>query len=245
MTPARPALGDQRGFTLIELVISSTIGIVVLLAVFALMDVSVVQAGRTQDRVEVAQRGRNSMEQITQQLRSQICFGADQPLIEGTNTSVRFYADVGDEQYRPDMRVLTFVPNGRQGRITESVYVGQADANGGFTFPNWRSDGTGVPDRSRTVATGVEQVDAATPVFSYFGFRYDQSNAKAAATDTDILLNTPIASTDSTRRVVKIRVAYKVDAERTANSSIDALNQGDVFVRSADPLQPGKSPLCT
>ena len=100
MTRAR----DESGWTLIELLMAMTIGVVVLLAAFMLVDASAPLAQKTQDRVDAAQRGRLAMEIIGAELRSQVCMpGAVPPIMptvsDGSN--VWFYGNNQDQDSLP------------------------------------------------------------------------------------------------------------------------------------------------
>ena len=70
---ARRRASDERGFTIIELMVAMSVGMVVLLAAFMLLDRSFTASGQIADRQEALQRGRQAMELITRQLRSQVC----------------------------------------------------------------------------------------------------------------------------------------------------------------------------
>ena len=67
---------DERGFT----AASScswpwSIGMIVLLGAFMLLDRSFSASGQVADRADALQRGRQAMELMTRQLRSQVCLG--------------------------------------------------------------------------------------------------------------------------------------------------------------------------
>jgi prepilin-type N-terminal cleavage/methylation domain-containing protein len=66
----------ERGFTLVEMLVAMSIGVVILLAAFTLLDRSFTTSAQIADRQEGLQRGRQAMELITRQLRSQVCGGA-------------------------------------------------------------------------------------------------------------------------------------------------------------------------
>src|SRR3954452_21928871 len=78
-----PMIRNQRGFTLIELLIAISVGSVIMLATFAMLDSSVTLTGTTQKRVDATQRGRQAMDTITSQLRSQVCPNAAASAIVG------------------------------------------------------------------------------------------------------------------------------------------------------------------
>ena len=114
MTRAR----DESGWTLIELLMAMTIGVVVLLAAFMLVDASAPLAQKTQDRVDAAQRGRLAMEIIGAELRSQVCMpGAVPPIMPTVSDSsnVWFYGNNQDQDSLPQKHHIYIAGNGAQG----------------------------------------------------------------------------------------------------------------------------------
>ena len=70
MTRARA----QGGFTLPELMVAMMISLMTLLGVFAVLDTSIRQSNAVAGRVNATQRARITMDTITRQLRSQVCY---------------------------------------------------------------------------------------------------------------------------------------------------------------------------
>jgi prepilin-type N-terminal cleavage/methylation domain-containing protein len=104
----RARVAGQAGFTLVELLVGMTIGMVVVFAAFTLMERSFVAANDIADRADAAQRGRIAMDAVTRQLRSQVCFSGQLPLLAGSANSIDFVTDLGDGTTSPERHVLTF-----------------------------------------------------------------------------------------------------------------------------------------
>src|SRR4051794_28138499 len=83
----RARLRSERGFTIIEMLVASAIGVVVLLVLLNLLDATQTATSRVTARVDGTQRGRTAMEQVTQRLRSQTCVSSLTPIIVGDTTS--------------------------------------------------------------------------------------------------------------------------------------------------------------
>lgn len=222
----REAAGDD-GFTLVELLVTISVGIVVLIAVFGLVDVSLRASSRVEDRTEVVQRGRAAMEQVTQQLRSQTCLGPGYPaLTQADDNSMTFYADLGDDTFTPQRRTLTYSGNS----IVERLYPST-----GGTLPNltWSS----TPSRTRTIITNIVPVSG-TPVFRYYKF-----------TQTDpitpsVLMTTPLSAADLANSV-RIAASFVVQPTRGAqNNAVSTTFENYVYVRTSDPNDPERSPAC-
>ena len=96
----RERLSSERGMTLPEVLVTMVIALVLSLATFALVDVTIRRTGEISQRVDGVQRGRVAMDLMTRQLRSQVCLGPNAPssrsIVAGTATSVTFYVEMGD-----------------------------------------------------------------------------------------------------------------------------------------------------
>jgi prepilin-type N-terminal cleavage/methylation domain-containing protein len=227
----RRRLRDQRGFTLVELLVSMTIGVAVLLATFAIFDSALLAQGRVDDRTDSIARGRTAMEQIVQQLRSQVCLGPGLPAIEyGDDNEVRFYADLANTTFVPERRILTFAG----GALTERDYSGSA--SGGSPPFNFSA----LPVRTRVILdrmTLASQGGTAVPFFTYYSF-----DGRTPPQPTNQL---PVPLSDADRaQVVEIGVSFMALPARTSSSSTGEPFTSDVFVRTADPSDPEHSPLC-
>ena len=235
----RTHLAGQQGFTLPELLVTMVVGTVILLGAFAIIDASVTQSARTQDQVDTIARGRQAMETITQELRAQVCLGSgagQAAVTAGDANSVEFYADLGDNNsrpspgtdvFRPDRFRLTYDPVAR--KIVEQVYEGSsspAPPNQTFTLR-----------RTRTL---LENVDLITgkPFLRYYAFTGTEPIAPSRQ------LPVPLNS-DDRARVVQIAVSY---VARPTSGSLSGRRatwfENFVYVRTSDPSDPTRSPLC-
>lgn len=227
---------DERGMTLVEMLVAMVIGNVIMLAAFSLTDASQTASTRIQDRVDAVQRGRTAMEQITQRLRSQTCLGTGLPaMIAADDNTVTFYAELGDETFQPEIRRITFLSNGS---IREEVWTSQTSATPlGFTFPGYPAS----PVRTRIVTSGIVHTNSGgvdVPYFRYYAFVGTDPATPA------LLLTTPLVQSDAAR-TVRIVVTYDSRPARTVQDrAVDTTFANDVYVRTADPTDPTRSPQC-
>jgi prepilin-type N-terminal cleavage/methylation domain-containing protein len=230
MSLIRRRLSDERGFTLIELLVAMVIGLVVLMAAFMLLDRTVSTSGQIADRTEALQRGRQSMDLITRQLRSQVCVGSTVPIVSGDGTSVTFYADLSDGTQPIKRRTLSF--NGTTDTITESTVTGAG------TYPALTFNGTAT---SGPLLTNVDQIlDGGTPrpIFKYFGYDPNKTDG------TLVQLNSPLSAADL-KRVAVIKIGFRAFAVRPiANDKDSTVLEDDVHVRVTDPTEPQDGPAC-
>ena len=247
----RRRLGQDDGFTLIELMVACLVGTVIVIAASSLIDASGRASVTVLDRVDAVQRGRVAMEQMTQRLRSQVCpSDSVPPVLYGDGTQVTFYADLSkrtDGFFQPEVRRLRF--NATEERLYEDVWEYQTTAPtattpGAPTVPTYArtlqtATPTTAPTSTRRILDDVRQTRSSgvtQPVFTYFGFNTASPPAAEAP------LSSPL-SADSRDQVVKVGVAFDAQPLRKAGgtdarSEIDTRFENSVFVRTADPLLP-------
>ncbi|HEX5618712.1 MAG TPA: prepilin-type N-terminal cleavage/methylation domain-containing protein [Solirubrobacteraceae bacterium] len=117
-------LRREDGFTLMEVLVASLVGFIVLAATMGLLDSTVSLSTGVMGKTDAMQRGRLAMDRITQQLRSQVCLDLDHPaILQGaTNNSVTFYADFSeaDGKKAPERRTLAL--DTTKNTITSQIY---------------------------------------------------------------------------------------------------------------------------
>lgn len=236
MSPRLARLRSQGGYTVIELMIGMSIGLVVTFASFSVMERANSASMEIADRQDAVQRGRQAMELITRQLRSQVCLGESaEPISYGDGSTITFYADLSDGTTNVQRRTLTFVaPSGSTpGRIDEAVHTGEG------IYPELTFDET--PDSSRALISRVQQVSVSgtpQPVFRYFAFQPGSPTGDLQE------LTTPLSATDASRTVM-VRIAFVSLPERKVPRELDSTTlQNDVYVRLADPTRPLEGPRC-
>ena len=115
--------------TLMEVMVAASVGMVVLLAMFALLDSTVRMNTNAMTKTDSMQRGRLAMDVLTQELRSQVCLVdpslpvPPSAIVPGaTSDSVEFYSDFseGDGTVPPTKRKITF--DRATGNVTTAVY---------------------------------------------------------------------------------------------------------------------------
>src|SRR5262249_54800625 len=112
---------DSSGFSLIELIWAMVLGMIVLLAAFTVIDRSFAANKTITDREDALQRGRNALEQITRELRSQVCLPtqpATLPITSGGDQTITFYTYLGDAS-------AATVANGQRDAGTNQVFPEQ------------------------------------------------------------------------------------------------------------------------
>ena len=171
MSVSAPAVpGREAGFTLVELIVAMSVGMIVLFALFDLVDRALPASTRINNRVDAEQRTRPVVEHIEQALHSGVCLpnGTDSngnavyltPISSMGPNQVTFYdfiptgSQVSYASFLPEQRQLSFDPS--TSTLNESV---------------WSVSGASPPytltlQSTRQLLTNVRQ-NGATPVFGY------------------------------------------------------------------------------
>jgi prepilin-type N-terminal cleavage/methylation domain-containing protein len=236
---------EESGFTLVELLVAMSIGTVVLLATFMLLDAATPLAKRTADRVDANQRGRLALEIMAGELRSQVCLpNATPPILptgpDGTatgNSGIWFYKNTGNENALPQLSHIYL----QGSAIKEDSWQGVTDSS--------PANKTGVKftgaAASRTLIDGVALVGT-TPLLRYYGF---DANLPAAVNQQ---VNPPFdnnfgppASVSYVGRIVQVNISFSSrPAGAAADSLRDAAFQQSVYFRTADATDPSKGAKC-
>jgi prepilin-type N-terminal cleavage/methylation domain-containing protein len=209
---------EDSGFTLVELLVACTIGTIVLLATFTMLDTSIVLTGKVTDRVDRTQRARVAMEEITHNLRSQVCPSAGQAaIISADDYSVKFYSFLGTRPFVPDIREISWDTNTNS--IIEKKWAGTGTAPA-TTWAGTPTTRTLVSDVKPTFVSG--QSGPRGPVFKYY------------AGGSGAPLTTPLSSTNATA-TSQISLAFMTYAQSRNFTGPATTFQNQVFVRTADP----------
>ena len=223
---------DESGYSLTELLVAMTVGLVILFAAFLLLDTANSTSAQIADRQDAVQRGRATMELLTRQVRSQVCLGAAvQPITYGDPNTVTFYADLTDGSQNVERRRITFDATAK--RITQDRYPG-VGTYPDLTFP-------AAPAETRLLLTKVERAtNGVIPVAFLRYYAFDAAGAPGALRQ----LPTPLSAADSPL-VVMVKVAYKAFPDTRNPRERDSTSfYNDVYVRLANPTAPTTGPRC-
>lgn len=199
----RVDLRDERGMTLIELLVATSAGIVVLFGIVAAMIVTLHQTGRVTSHVDADQRARIAMTKVVNQLHSACVMPRIAPVREGSDTALTFLHQTGSE-VEPTPIKSTISLNG------ETLREANYEPTGG-TAPEWQyANFPTKPTSEEILATGISPLSTGTPIFSYFAY----SGGKVESTR----LATPFKE-EVGAKVAQVNVAFQAAPLTTPNAN--------------------------
>jgi prepilin-type N-terminal cleavage/methylation domain-containing protein len=191
---ARHRLADQRGFTLVELLATMAAGVVVMLAIGTIMDVTLRETTRSFTLVDATNRTRPAFDQLENNLHS-ACFADEQtPIQVGSNANTLIFMSSYGNGATPTAvwHQVTYTP-APAATLTDTTYsTSYAVVNG---IPTWSR---GAQQSSRTLLTNVAQTGT-TPVFQYYAYEI-APGTDAAGNQYEILPDgtAPVPGTSTT-----------------------------------------------
>jgi prepilin-type N-terminal cleavage/methylation domain-containing protein len=230
----RRRLRQERGFTLIEMLVALIAGIIVSSAMGAIVITSVHFGSSTTDRVDANQEGRVAMEKITQQLDSACVANTAAPVISNgatgpvgnpavsDGTHMWFYTAVAPGQAVTDTAninpslVEIYVSNGS---LVETAYpwaggTAPAPANTNPWYFNWTSPTT------FTLLQNVAQINSTTPIFQYYGY----SGTTLGTLSTTAYSTSPSLGATNATTTAEVTVSFMAlptDDYNTPNRGVD------------------------
>lgn len=248
-------LRSEAGFSLPELLTSMAIALIVSLATFTLIEIAMKRSGDVAARVETSATARTAMDQITRQLRSQVCtkttVSSDaRSLAAASPTSITVYTDFTGESLvngalpAPDRRQISWAANA----FTETVTTGTRNKTTNVVTygPTAKSVR---PFLQRAQPTAYVGGDKTKPIiFRYYKFPDPPAGQSIlppnSTANVEIAkdLNRPLTEAELLT-VARVTVDFTV-LPRTGRASAATTLKNEVYVRTADPNAQIPKPTC-
>jgi Tfp pilus assembly protein PilW len=142
VTPRRTTsarhLRDTRGFTLIETLVAMVSGLVVMLALFAILEFSTRQASRTSDVTQATQLGRAAMTHMIDELHSTCQSPSEAPVLEKSKPSELWFENAVSEAAVIESAArhrIYWVEKEKGGALWEATWNSSGGEWPSFTFP--------------------------------------------------------------------------------------------------------------
>lgn len=223
-------LRSEAGLTLIELMVGITLGVVIFIAGFTVLDATSTSANRVTTRIEANKLARPVMARIVDELHSTCVAPSAAPILTGSSgTAISFIHQTGSAVVpTPVKRTISFA----SGKLTESVYN---YASG--VAPSWTFSPT--PSSTRTLLTPVVQAklgnpEVLVPVFRYYAFVDGQISPTPLAT--------PLSATDAAR-ASQVNISFAVPPRKYSPTTDvnGTLSLSDTVLFRFDPPGEGTS----
>lgn len=196
----RSAINDQRGVTLVEMLVGMLVGIIVLGGVVTLVTTTARSSGRVSERVAVDQVARPMMQRLMDELHSTCISPGIAPVLAGSSaSSISFIHQTGSAVSPvPVKRTITL----SAGKLTDTVYNSTGGSAGDWTFSTTPSSTYQLLDRVSNIGS--------TPIFSYYAYASGVISATPLAT--------PLSDADAAV-AVQVDVAFQVSPATSATST--------------------------
>jgi type II secretory pathway component PulJ len=213
-------LSDERGTTLIELMVGLMAGMVIVTALTTVIIVTLHGSARVSARVEATQRARLTLTRVVEDLHSACVAPQMTPIQEtSTGTSLSFLHAEPSEASAVSPTPVKSVIGYENGVLTKSDYT----ATGG-TAPDWVYEGE---PSTRQLLTDVQPLSPGAPIFRYY--KYSNGALVEIPATTAIGAEADLA--------IQVKVAFNAAPERTrvADAGADASIQGSATLRLTPP----------
>jgi Tfp pilus assembly protein PilW len=193
LRPRRLELKSEEGFTLIELLVTMVAGIVVLMALLTIMDVTLQNTTHAFSQVDATQRARPAFTSIENELHSSCFADEETPIQSGSGPNALIFLTSTEWWHEIDYNAAP------ANTLTDSTYTTTlSTVNGLPTYSR------GTLQSTRTILTNVAQsrptpTSALTPVFQYFAYQV-APGTDAAGNQYEILPDgtAPVPGTSTT-----------------------------------------------
>ncbi len=200
MMPA--PVSDERGITLVELLVGMVIGIAVLGAVVTLVTVTARSSGRITERVAADQTARPMVQRVMDALHSACIAPGLAPIRAGSDDNAITFIHGTGSAVAPTPAKRTIAWDPATTNLTDTTYA----VTGGVA-PDWTFASTGTSYR---VLTRVGQVNASTPIFRYYAY----ANGSVPGTPLPV----PLSAADAAR-AVQVTMSLSVSPANSGTSS--------------------------
>ncbi|HEV7398796.1 MAG TPA: hypothetical protein VGN84_00860 [Solirubrobacterales bacterium] len=195
MTRVRP-IQDERGVTLIELIVTLAVGMVILFALSMVIIVSLRETDRVSARVGAVQQARSSLYYVVNELHSACISPQVAPVQEeSTGTSLTFYHQAGSAIVPTPIKSTVSLS---EGTLTQSDFKYES----GTAPKEWKFAKKAYS--SRQLVTGIGPTPPSSSIFSYFIYINGQLSAPLTTLNFE-----------TTPRVVAVHIAYMVAPSTT------------------------------
>jgi type II secretory pathway pseudopilin PulG len=211
-------MSGERGFTLVEMLVTMSTAVIVFMAILATIDVATRSQQRVDQRVAADQRARPVMTHIIDELHSACVATGIAPVLAGGDSTITFVSKTGsDVSPIPDKHIITLTGT----TLSEATYQGT-----GGTAPDWTFSSTATTMQLLDGVGAGSVNGSSVPLFRYYAYTGGQLSSTP--------LTTPLTGTDPDQ-TVEVSVAFAAFPTESGPSTVDA--NGSITVSDSVALR--------
>jgi type II secretory pathway pseudopilin PulG len=207
ITIARSLAREERGFTLIELLVSSLTGLVVIGALFTILDVSLHQTSQLTDKVQSDQLGRTAMTHIIDELHSSCISSEFAPIQEKSEADkLVFITAYSKQAVIPSAIKHEILWSKEKDTLTDKYYASSGGSWPSFTFPS-------SPTSSVQIASNIYPIEEnkLLAIFRYYEYAPEATGTSVtplSAIKTKEFSSTALGATEALK-AASVKITFK------------------------------------
>lgn len=200
-------LRDERGFTLVEVLVAMVAGIIVTGALFAILEVSMKQNARITDRVQAQQLGDSAMTRIIDPLRSGCISRLATPVQAGSTPNTLIFTTAFSEATTPAQSEV-FRETVTYASASHKLTLKSQKATAGTwpTFTAWEE-----PGKTATIAENVYMPTSPKREAPFVYYQYAKESGTGTETGTNALEAMKVTELSATeaKKVAAVEVGFE------------------------------------
>ncbi len=224
-----PSLAGEGGFTLIETLVAASTGIVVCLALFAVIIFSTRQETHLNDVAQATQLGRFAMDKVVNELHSACIAPGFTPIQEKSGGNELRFINAYSEAAaisKTEINEHRIVWNEKAETLTDYTYPATKEE----TWPKFKYSET--PEEKKTVllashVTEIESGGEKIPIFQYYSYNLEPSESTTAGLSTlnTTRLKTPLTTAEAAT-AASVLVSFNTGSGASSTSVTNVLGKG-------------------
>jgi len=203
------------------MLVAMTAGIVVLGALFSIMELSLKQTARITNETYASQLGRTAMAKIISELHSACISPGYTPVLAGSSSDELLFRNAtGEEAVIQTAYEHRIVWDSATSTLTDYSYRSNGGSWPEFTFPSTPTSTTRVASQISEMSSG----GALVPIFRYYRYATATTGEESGSAPVSTLEETPL-STPLSETAAKTVASVSVSFEATATSASSPLER--------------------
>lgn len=228
---ARPRLSDESGYTLIELLVAIVTGMVIMLALVAVLAFSTRQETHLTDVAQATQLGRLAMTKVVDELHSACIAPGFAPIqANSTENELRFINSYGKEAVisKTEVNEHRILWSKEAETLTDYTYPAAKEE----TWPTFKYSETANPTKGVLIASHVTQMESEgkkLPIFQYYSYNLESNESATAGLNSlnTTPLKTPLEKEgkEAAATAASVLVSFNTGSSATTASLTNTLGK--------------------